>query len=459
MRGSRTGTVRIAVIIGALALAGLASMPASALAGTTYFAAPKGSGAECTVSAPCALEKAVELAVDGDSVTLSGGTYQLKKFSGVWINNEITFGATPGAPALIETTLTATIAVSPTANAHLHDLRYIGESPLILESGSAERVFVEYFGQHVPLAPIAACELNLGTSLRDSVCLAREGGQSTEAEGIELVRSEDGLRGTAFLRNDVAFADDAGGSGLYVQAGYGARFSLDASGVIAHSLHGKDVTGALVGSDAPEAHVQLTHSNYLTVGQELPFAEVTPPGTNGNQTAAPLFVNAAAGDFHEVAGSPTIDGGLADSQTGSLDLDGHVRAQPGCLGAASVPDIGAYEISPTAPCPPPPKEPLPPEEPPKPVFRIVKVTVHGAGGTIQVETPGPGTLTLTGLGVKLVTRPSPQAGVVSMPLRPWAITQVRLNSVGKARVHLKVTFDPISGVTHERARSVLLKKG
>ena len=29
-------------------------------------------------------------------------------------------------------------------------------------------------------------------------------------------------------------------------------------------------------------------------------------GTNGNITAPPLFADAAAGDFHELAGSPTI---------------------------------------------------------------------------------------------------------------------------------------------------------
>jgi hypothetical protein len=46
-----------------------------------------------------------------------------------------------------------------------------------------------------------------------------------------------------------------------------------------------------------------------------------------------------------------------------------------------------------------------------------------------------------------------------MPIRPWAITRVRLNSAGKARVRLKVTFAPTSGIPHELARTVLLRKG
>jgi hypothetical protein len=94
------------------------------------------------------------------------------------------------------------------------------------------------------------------------------------------------------------------------------------------------------------------------------------------------------------------------------------------------------------------------------VFRIVKVSLRGAGGTIQVETPSVGTLTLTGLGVKLVSRPAPAPGsIVTLPIRPWAITKVRLSRSGKTRVHLTVKFEPATGVTHQKVRNVLLKKG
>jgi hypothetical protein len=445
--------------MGAILAIALASAPTStSAAGNTYVAGPSGSGSECTSPEPCSLAEAVHRAVDGDTVRLEGGVYSLP-FSGVRIDEEIDFGGSPGAPGLIETTVAATIAVSAKANASLHDLRLRGGGPLILESGSADRIFVDYQGVHAPVMEVGACELGLGTTLRDSVCWAREGSESTAANGIEVVVSGEGVKGTAFLRNDTAIADDAGGSGLYVLAGNGARFSVDAEGLIAHSQHSTDVTAALVGASNPEALVALTHSNYATIGEQLPYAAVTPLGASGNQTAAPAFVDAAAGDFHQAPGSPTIDGALADSHTGALDLEGHARAQPGCLGGPSVPDIGAFERTATSVCPPPPPETVPPKEPPKPVFRIVKVTVHGAGGSVQIETPGAGTLTLTGLGVKLVRRSAPAAGVVTMPIRPWAITRVRLNSAGKARVRLKVTFAPTSGIPHERARTVLLRKG
>ena len=62
------------------------------------------------------------------------------------------------------------------ADATLHDLHLEGLGQLQLESGSADRVFVDYTGPAKPLSPTAACELNVGTTLRDSVCWAREGG-------------------------------------------------------------------------------------------------------------------------------------------------------------------------------------------------------------------------------------------------------------------------------------------
>jgi hypothetical protein len=442
----------IVIVFGAL------SPAAATAAGNTYVAAPGGSGSECSDGAPCTLAKALTEAGDGDAVRLQAGEYTLP-FSGLRIEAEIDFGGTAGAVPVIETTNTATIAVGSKAEATVHDLHFEGLGPLLLESGSAQRVFVDYTGPDNPLSPTAACELNVGTILRDSVCWAREGGVETEANGVEVVVSGEGITAPTHLRNVTAIAADSGGNGLHVQAGFGARFTVDGIGVIARASTAADVSSGLVGASNPESHVALSHSNYATVAQELPYGTVTALGTNGNQTAAPVFADLAEGDFHELAASPTIDGGLADSLTGSSDLDGHLRAQAGCFGAASVPDIGAFERTATATCPPPPPPPPPTVEPPKPKFRIVKVTAHGAGGSIQVETPGPGTLTLTGLGIKLITRETPVAQIVTMPIRPWAVTRVRLNRSGKTRVRLNVTFAPTSGASHQKSRGLLLKKG
>jgi hypothetical protein len=65
-----------------------------------------------------------------------------------------------------------------------------------------------------------------------------------------------------------------------------------------------------------------------------------------NQTAAPVFVDATAGDFHEVSGSPTVDAGVNDAANGTTDLDGNPRTVNGAT------DIGAYETSEQSPTPP-----------------------------------------------------------------------------------------------------------
>ena len=81
--------------------------------------------------------------------------------------------------------------------------------------------------------------------------------------------------------------------------------------------------------------IAVSNSNFDLIKEETPGAI----GGAGNQTAPPLFVNAAAGDYREAPGSPTIDAG-SPAGIGPLDLAGNPRA----LGPA--PDIGAFEFVP-----------------------------------------------------------------------------------------------------------------
>jgi hypothetical protein len=65
-----------------------------------------------------------------------------------------------------------------------------------------------------------------------------------------------------------------------------------------------------------------------------------------NQSAPPVFAGACQGNYHEAAGSPTVDAGLA---TGGTDFDGDARS-------IGVTDIGADELVPPGPadaCAPP----------------------------------------------------------------------------------------------------------
>jgi hypothetical protein len=90
-------------------------------------------------------------------------------------------------------------------------------------------------------------------------------------------------------------------------------------------------------------NVVVANSNFDTAKEEI-GTEVVNAG--GNQTAPPLFVDAANGDYREAAGSPTIDAGVADPLIGGLDLGGGPRT------VGPRPDIGAYET--TNPLPPAP---------------------------------------------------------------------------------------------------------
>lgn len=459
LQGTRAGGLAAGIAIAAA----LALPSAAGAAGSTFYASPLGTPPDeaCTTAEPCKLETALNNAGDGDSVRLTGSAAYTLPFAGMDIKKEIDLGGEPGLLPTLLTTNTASVEVFPESGATLHDLKLEGEGPLELESGSADRVYVSYVGGLAGAEEESACQLSPGVILRDSVCWAQEDAIASADDAIGMVVEGPGTTGTATLRNVDAIATDATGNAISGEALNGASGVLVGSGVIARAAFAADVRAGYEKSGTPpQIHIELDHSNYATISDEPSRASVTAPGTEGNQTAAPLFTEPIAGDFSELAGSPTIDAAVVDTLTTSLDILGKERVQPGCIGALAVPDIGAYEFGPaTANCPPPPPKPEPPPEPPKPQFRIVSVSLHGAGGKIRVEVPAPGKLSVTGLGVKLVSRPAPTAGsIVTLPIRPWAVTKVRLDRSGKVKVRLKVIFEPTGGTPRTRTRKIVFKK-
>jgi hypothetical protein len=87
------------------------------------------------------------------------------------------------------------------------------------------------------------------------------------------------------------------------------------------------------------ATLVVRHDNFrtksTTVSSGTGTATIDDDGTS--KSAQPLLVNPPGGDFHQLAGSPTIDAGVADAANGSLDFDGNPRT----LGPQ--PDVGADE--------------------------------------------------------------------------------------------------------------------
>jgi hypothetical protein len=441
-----------------LAGAALAAPTLAAAAGDTYYASPTGAGTACSQGSRCSIGEAVAKAGDGDSVSLAAGTYTLP-FTGIEIDEEVDFGASvPGSPAALVTTPVADVHVTPNADATLHDLRLEGTGGLRLGSGTADRVFVAYDG-----VTVSACELEKGTMLRNSVCWTRE--SSDEEEGvshaISIASSGENQDETVVLRNVTAYVENDEGNAIRATGHAGAELTVDAANVIARSVNDADVVAALGGAGFPKAHVNIVNSSFGEFEDNVPDAAVTPIGVAGNVSAAPTFLDAAAGEFHVGGDSPTLDGGIADLLTGTVDLEGNDRAQAGCFGADPVPDMGAYERTPTDACPPPPPPPPPPYEPRKPIFRILSLFLNKKNGTgrLLVEVPGAGTLSLTGSGVKLVRRTAPaEGGVISLPIQTWAITKVRLAKLGKTKVRLKAIFEARGGGVEEWSKGVLLRK-
>jgi hypothetical protein len=102
--------------------------------------------------------------------------------------------------------------------------------------------------------------------------------------------------------------------------------------------------------------MEIFTSNFSTVADEgaagpTKKALITSSTENANQSAEPVFADAAAGNYREATTSPTHRAGtLAAVGPGELDLDGNPRTTT-CEGTTFV-DIGAYQLG--CPTPPPP---------------------------------------------------------------------------------------------------------
>jgi hypothetical protein len=165
-------------------------------------------------------------------------------------------------------------------------------------------------------------------------CLVRD--SVVRAEGMEAVAvAASGTASTGTIRNVTAIAAGEGSTGIssHYFGPPSSPYILDVGSTIARGA-GNDLRAE---AGLPGAgDIVVSHSNFDHVER---VGEATISDAGGNQTAAPLFVDAAAGDYREAAGSPTIDAGIAD-RSGPLDLAGNPRV----LGAT--PDIGAFEFIP-----------------------------------------------------------------------------------------------------------------
>jgi hypothetical protein len=412
----------------------LAMAPAASAA--IRYATPGGTGGEPCNPDPCSLPTAVEGDVhDGDQVQLLAGPYHPAGSLG--IDAAIDVGPAPGvAPPVIDYTGTNE-AVGVYAAATLHDVR-------ISDTGSYGALFISQFaGPSATVERVVAGSSRSGCNVlsgvvRDSVCVTSAGSYA----GLCACFAGSGSFNPRVSNVTAVKTSTVGAStAVAVQATTG-RVELDATNLIAFSPAGyQDVSAYQAGGGT--GLLSLQNSNY-TAPQTTGGGTVTPAGTNGNQTAAPLL----SADFHELAGSPTIDAGLVGPDIGSLDLDGNPRVSPTCKGGtAGTPDIGAYESAtaspPAAHCS---------------SFSTGKLRLNKkkGDGRLTVSVPGSGQLAASGKGLKRVTDVVAAAGDVVLRLKAHGKARRSLASAGRAKLKVKLSWTPTGGSASTKSDKVKL---
>ena len=427
----------------AIALVVLALAPAVQAA--TRYASPMGgmTGAEpCVRSDPCTLTNAIQghVAADvqnDDQVIVLGGLGPYNPGTQINVTKPIDIGGEPGAPVPV-INAAGTFGIDLQVPATIHDLRIdkaAGTSALFLDGivgAVGERLFVTYAGA----TSGAACMFAESSVLRNSVCWATGSMGAGVANGGGIVDAK--------LRNVTAIGSGVGGVGIRMDST--SSVTMAATNVIARGTS-FDTVSTNTGAGTSSA-LTLTNSNYANPSTTGSNASTTPPGTNGNQTAAPLFANAATGNFHELAGSPTIDAGLADLLLDGLDLDRTARSQATCLGGASKLDIGAYEIAPPVASPACSK------------FTIGTLARNKKKGTatLTLNVPGAGTMTASGKGLKKATTDPTVAGDTKIKLKASGKAKRKLNDEGKVKLKVSLRWKPTGNTVATQTDKVKLKK-
>jgi hypothetical protein len=322
----------------------------SVAAAAGRFAEPGGDGAEpCGQADPCDIETAVNSASGGDDITLLAGTYAPTVALGVNPSPifNITIHGSPGARPVVNFAgnNSAAFYIEPGSTLRDVDVNSTGSTAtavLAFGGGALERVVA-----HASGASSRACLVEGESTIHDSVCWFT-GTASADSSALS-VDSFGGVE-TDVARNVTAVATSGPGIRVRSNASINGGVTLNATNVFARGAGGaggEDVRTDRFGiGSTPIQKVNLDHSNFVTVSEQ-DSGDITDTGTAGNITTAPAFVNANAGDFHQLGTSDgTLNQGSATGQQPlERDIDGEARAM------GSVPDIGADEFG-EAPSPP-----------------------------------------------------------------------------------------------------------
>jgi hypothetical protein len=312
-------------VLGAV-LAAVTLAPAASAA-TQRYASPSGSG-DCSSASPCQITKAVSGATAGDEVIVKPGDYPLT--STLSDPAQITIHGVAGQPR--PRLLFSGAGQEGLEVTHGSTLRYVqvdqaaAASAIGAIGSSVEQVIAR--GADLPggLRTVWIAD----SVIRNSIVVT-PGDHATA-----LTTSSAAVPRTGTYRNVTAIATGSGGVAIKaVASSLGAYTNVLARNVIARGGPGGHSLEAHTDSSGATATITVSHSNWLGGSKIGTKASIVDGG--GNQSFAPAFVNAAAGDYRQAHGSPTIDAGLDEFINGAFDVDGDPRQIGGI-------DIGADEF-------------------------------------------------------------------------------------------------------------------
>jgi hypothetical protein len=306
---------------------------ASAGAATRYAAPNGGALGECTQATACSLPRAFEVVKAGEEVIVEPGTYPTLTKRITPASERVAVHGEFDAPMpVVHSTLKEAIRIDRSGDT-LKWMEIVSEgpeaNPLECNGGTGiERVRAIAVGTRaIGVEMFGPCDV------ADSLVVSR----GAEAKGVYATVTPQTSEET--IRNSTVIGSGPGTIGIDAETGgEEGQVFLEVSNTIA--------SGDFL--DLVSSGTATVFAENVNFGSSLAERVGAIKDQGGNQTAPPLFVDAANGNYAEAAGSPTIDAGviIPAYATPAVDLAGNLRA----IGGGT--DIGAYEFVPPPPAPP-----------------------------------------------------------------------------------------------------------
>lgn len=286
-----------------------------------------------TATAPCLRSDAKGLRID-DSTFAQSGASEVPCLQ--------TSGNDTSWTGVTVTAFNAVTAAAYAGNGEVVDGTFTGQATGLELGGRARVHRVTATGRERGIALLGGA-----TMVTDSVAIARAGGSAVLAAG-----------GAHQLLNVTAWGDGAGAYGVRAVNGADLTVRNTIARGGARDLSADPAPTAITAECAvftgcPAGRVVAGQSNFRT-GQNVVDA-------GGNQARSPRFADPEFEDFRLRRGSPAIDAGSFELNSGSADRDGRFR----WLGKR--PDIGAYEY-------PSPRKPKPRADRKAPSLGVVRLS-------------------------------------------------------------------------------------